>query len=119
MTTHKYYDRQVIRIGLISGLIGGGLMVYLGIADFGLYYMHAYLFIINYLLTMFIGLTVYKKLEKGNTTYLKRLTVGLLIYSVTTICFIISSFIFSKYSPERTLQDKVLVPLILIRFAHI
>jgi len=116
MTTSKYYDNQVIRIGIIFGLIGGGLMVYLGFADFGLYYLHGYLFIINYLLTMIVGLTVYKRLEKANTTYLRRLTVGLLIYAVTTVCFAISSFIFNKYASERTLQDKIFVPLIAIAF---
>ena len=116
MTTNKYFDKHVIRIGLISGLVGGGLMVYLDFADFGLGYIHGYLFFINYLLTMFVGLAVYKNLEKKNTTYLKRLSVGLLIYSVTTVCFIIYSYVFGKYSTERTLQDKLIVPLILIAF---
>ena len=116
MTTNKYLDKHVIRIGLICGLIGGGLMVYLGIADFGLGYIHGYLFFINYLLTMFVGLAAYKNLEKKNTTYLKRLSVGLLIYSVTTICFIIYSYFFGKYNTERTFQDKLSVPLILIAF---
>ena len=106
-------------MGLIFGLIGGGLMIYLGFADFGLFYLHGYLFIINYLLTMIVGLTVYKKLAKAESTYLKRLTTGLLIYTLMTICFTIYSVIFEKLSNDRTWEDKVFVPLILIAFGLI
>lgn len=119
MTTSKYCDNQVISIGLIFGLIGGGLMVYLGFTDLGLYYLHGYLFIINHLLTMIVGLTFYKKLAKDQSTYLKRLTTGLLIYTLTTICFTMNSVIFGKLSNERTLEDRVFVPLILVVFGLI
>jgi len=116
MTISKYFDNQVIRIGLIFGLIGGGLMVFLGFADFGLYYLHGYLFIINYLLTMTVGLTVYKRLAKVESTYLKRLITGLLIYTFMSICFFINSVIFGKLSNNRIWEDKVFVPLILVAF---
>tara|TARA_B100000768_G_C10894615_1_gene215118 strand:- start:39 stop:446 length:408 start_codon:yes stop_codon:yes gene_type:complete len=112
MESSKYFDNQVIRIGIIVGLIGGGLMVSLRHINLGLYHLHGYLFIINYLLNMIVGLIVYKKLKKGNTTYLKRLTVGFFIFSVTTVFFIFSSFIFNQYGSERTLQDYIFVPLI-------
>ena len=119
MATSKYYDKEVISIGLIFGLIGGGLMVFLGFADFGLYYLHGYLFIINYLLTMIVGLTFYKNLSKSESTYLKRLTTGALIYGLMTICFEIMSIIFGKLSINRTWEDNVFVPLILIAFGLI
>lgn len=99
--------------------MGGGLMVYLDFADFGLYYLHGYLFILNYLLTMIVGLIVYKKLVKDESTYLKRLTTGLLIYALTTICFAINALIVGKLRNSRTWEDKVFVPLILVAFGLI
>lgn len=119
MTTSKYHDNQVIRIGVIFGLIGGGLMVFLGFADFGLYYLHGYLFIINYMLTIIAGLIVYKKLAKNESTYLKRVTTGLLIYALTTLCFTINSVIAGKLSNHTTWEDKVFAPLILVLFGLI
>lgn len=119
MTTSKYFDNQVIRIGFIFGLIGGWFMVSLDFTDFGLYYLHGYLFLINYLLTMIVGLAVYKKLAKDESTYLKRLTTGFLIYALTTICFTIDSVIFGTLSNNRTWEDKLFVPLILIAFGLI
>jgi hypothetical protein len=114
MTTNEYLDRQIIGIGLIVGIMGGGLMIYLSIADFGLYYMHSYLYFINYLLTMIIGLTVYKKVAKDNSTYLKRTITGFLIYSLTTICYLIYSTSFENFNLNRSLEEKVFGSLILI-----
>ena len=85
MRANKFYDKQVIRIGLVFGLIGGGLMVFIRFTDFGLYFLHGYLFLINYLLTMIVGLTIYKKLAKDKSTYLKRLFTGVLILSLIHI----------------------------------
>lgn len=113
-TIDKYYDKQLISIGLIFGIIGGGLMSYIRNADFGLYYMHSYLYIVNYLLIMIIGLTVYKKVAKGNSTYLKRTITGFLIYSVTTTFYLIYSSSLEDFSINRNLEDKVLAPLTII-----
>ena len=33
---NKYIDIKVIRIGLLTGIMGAGLMIYLGTADLGL-----------------------------------------------------------------------------------
>lgn len=119
MITIKYFDNHVLRISLIFGLMGGGLMVFLRFADFRLYYLNGYLFIINYLLTMIIGLSVYKKLAKHESTYLKRFTIAILIYSLTTICFTIGSIMFGNLSNQHTWEDKVFVPLILVAFGLI
>ena len=119
MTTRKYFDKQVIRIGLIFGLIGGGLMIYLGFADFGLHYLQGYLFLINYLLIIITGLAFYKKTAKDKSTYIKRFITGLFIYFLSTICFFINSVIFGKLSYDRTFEDRVFVPLILIAFGLI
>ena len=116
MRANKFYDKQVIRIGLVFGLIGGGLMVFIRFTDFGLYFLHGYLFLINYLLTMIVGLTIYKKLAKDKSTYLKRLFTGVLIYTLTTTCFIINSSIFGKISNNRTWEDIVFTTLIIIVF---
>ena len=119
MRTTKFYDNQVLRIGLVFGFTGGGLMIFIRFTDFGLYYLHGYLFLINYLLTMIVGLTVYKMLAKDKSTYLKRLVTGLLIYALTTICFIINFSIFGKISNNNAWEDKVLSSLIIVVFGLI
>jgi multisubunit Na+/H+ antiporter MnhB subunit len=119
MTKSKYFDKQVICAEIIFGIIGGGLMLYLSKAEFGLYYLHGYLFIIHYLLIMIVGLTVYKKLTKEKSTYLKRLITGFLICALTTICFIISHIIFGTHSNKGTFENKVFDALIIIAFGFI
>lgn len=116
MMTNKFYDKQVFNIGIIFGLIGGLLMIGLRVADFGLGYIHGYLFLINYLLIMVIGLAVYKNRANGASTYLKRFSVGLIIYLAATICFGVYSISFRQFNQDRTMQDKLLVPLIVILF---
>ena len=111
---NKYIDIKVIRIGLLTGIMGAGLMIYLGTADLGLGNFHGYLFILNYLIVIIAGLLVYKNLAKENTTYFKRLTLGFLIFFVTSLFFYSYSIIFNKFSNQRTQEDKIFVPLIYI-----
>ena len=118
MIANKFYDNQVIGIGLIFGLIGGGLMVFIRFTEFGLYFLHGYLYLINYLLIMLVGLKVYKKLAKNKSTYVKRLFTGVLIYALMTIFYIINSSIFGKIS-NSTWEDKVFIPYIIVFFGLI
>ena len=68
MKNTKFYDNKIIQIGLIYGLIGGIVMVFLRFVDFGLYYLHGFLFIANYLINMIVGLNIYNKsLQKKST----------------------------------------------------
>lgn len=112
--TNKFYDMHVLRIGSLFGLIGGALMIYLLVADFGLGYIHGFLFILNYLLVMLVGLAFYKKRANGITSYLKRFSLGILIYCIMSVCSIIYSTYFAEGNPERTMPDKLFVPLIFI-----
>lgn len=116
MTTNKFYCKQAFNIGITFGLIGGLLMIGLRIADFGLEYIHGYLFLINYLLIMFLGLAFYKNRARVILTYSKRFSIGLIIYFTATICYGIYSLAFGQYSQEHKMQDKLLVPLIAILF---
>ena len=119
MKANQFYNHSILRIGLIIGLIGGGLMIYLDNVNFGLGYFHGYLYIINYLLTMIISLTIYKLIAKESTTYLKGLTTGLLTYFLTTLSFIIYKIVTGRYSAQSTFIDFLLIALIIIGFGLI
>lgn len=68
---------------------------------------------------MITGLIVYKRLAKYESTYLKRLITGLLVYVLTTECFTVNAVITGKLSGDATWLDKIFAHLILIGFGLI
>ena len=112
MTNRNFLNRNFIYTGIVVGLVGGLVMIWLRIIDLGLGYIHGYLFYFNYFFIMFLGLYIYKRLSKGFSTYLERFWVGILIYLTMTICFFSFSSLFGKLSPYSTLMDKIYISII-------
>ncbi len=114
MKNTKFYDNKIIQIGLIYGLIGGIVMVFLRFVDFGLYYLHGFLFIANYLIDMIVGLNIYNKSLQKKSTFLKRMITALFIYILTTITYVVITITFGKFNIESTSGDKLFLALISI-----
>ena len=114
MKNTKFYDNKIIQIGLIYGLIGGIIMVFLRFVDFGLYYLHGFLFIANYLINMIVGLNIYNKSLQKKSTFLKRMITALFIYILTTITYVVITITFGKFNIESTSGDKLFLALISI-----
>ncbi len=114
MKNTKFYDNKIIQIGLIYGLIGGIVMVFLRFVDFGLYYLHGFLFIANYLINMIVGLNIYNKSLQKKSTFLKRMITALFIYILTTITYVVITITFGKFNIESTSGDKLFLALISI-----
>lgn len=114
MKNTKFYDNKIIQIGLIYGLIGGIVMVFLRFVDFGLYYLHGFLFIANYLINMIVGLNIYNKSLQKKSTFLKRMITALFIYILTTITYVVITITFGKFNIESTSVDKLFLALISI-----
>lgn len=114
MKNTKFYDNKIIQIGLIYGLIGGIVMVFLRFVDFGLYYLHGFLFIANYLINMIVGLNIYNKSLQKKSTFLKRMITALFIYILTTTTYVVITITFGKFNIESTSGDKLFLALISI-----
>lgn len=114
MKNTKFYHNKIIQIGLIYGLIGGIVMVFLRFVDFGLYYLHGFLFIANYLINMIVGLNIYNKSLQKKSTFLKRMITALFIYILTTITYVVITITFGKFNIESTSGDKLFLALISI-----
>ena len=113
---YYFYKRSII-IGSIAGLIGGLIEIWLSKDDFGLGYFSGYLFFINYISIIAIGLAIKTRLEKEKSTYLKRLGFGFFIYSVITTIRFLNMIMFYDWAGREntTLEDFVaLIVLALI-----
>jgi len=109
-------DNKVIQSSVLAGLLGGGLLTFIFIVDFGLGYLGGYALFLTYILTLYFGRIVYKTLETRSSTHFKRVIVGFLTYSIMTFVLTVVQMTFRQFNINGSVTNYALITLIHIVF---
>ena len=72
-------------IGIVIGMLGGLLMIYLKTDPFNLYYIGGYLLLIVMILIVFGATSIFIQVGKGQMTYWNKVYVGFLAFFIMEI----------------------------------
>ena len=109
-------DNKVIRSSVFAGLFGGGLLTFFFAVDLKLGYLIGYALFLTYILTMYFGRKIYGNLEIHNSTYFKRVAVGILTYFIMTSLLIIVQLTYRQFNIDGSASNYALITLIYIAF---
>lgn len=108
---------KISNIGLLTGLMGGLIMIFLIYDPFRLYYIGGYLLMATLILTVYLSIFFYRKSKKSGTVenFLEKVIVGLLAYFTATL----TSTIYQSFTGKFNLNNSVIeyMPIIAIHFA--
>jgi len=106
-------------IGLLTGLLGGLIMIILMYDPFRLYYIGGYLLVVTLILTVYLSIFFYRKTKNSGTSvfFWKKVIVGLLAYFMATLTTTIYQSFTGKYNLNNSVIEYLLTIAIHFAFA--
>ena len=106
-------------IGLLTGLLGGLIMIILMYDPFRLYYIGGYLVVVTLILTVYLSIFFYRKTKNSGTSvfFWKKVIVGLLAYFMVTLTTTIYKSFTGKYNLNNSVIEYLLIIAIHFAFA--
>ena len=110
---------KIFVIGLLTGLLGGLIMIILMYDPFRLYYIGGYLLMVTLILTVYLSIFFYRKSKKSVPVenFWKKVIVGFLAYFMATLTTTIYQSFTGKFNLNNSVIEYMLIIAIHFAFA--
>ena len=110
---------KIFVIGLLTGLLGGLIMIILMYDPFRLYYIGGYLLMVTLILTVYLSILFYRKSKKSVPVenFWKKVIVGFLAYFMATLTTTIYQSFTGKFNLNNSVIEYMLIIAIHFAFA--